>query len=82
MSTANILVVDDEADIRTLIEEILTDEGYQVATAGDAAEAREQLVSSQPDLVLLVGLFTIWLILLRFRQEPRAQAADREHIES
>ncbi len=57
MSTANILVVDDEVDIRTLIEEILTDEGYQVATAGDAAEARKQLVSSQPDLVLL----DIWM---------------------
>ncbi|NND37509.1 MAG: sigma-54-dependent Fis family transcriptional regulator [Gammaproteobacteria bacterium] len=57
MSTVNILVVDDEADIRTLIEEILTDEGYRVSTAADAAEAREQLVASQPDLVLL----DIWM---------------------
>ncbi len=57
MSTANILVVDDEADIRTLIEEILTDEGYRVATAGDAAEAREQLLATRPDLVLL----DIWM---------------------
>ena len=57
MNTANILVVDDEADIRTLIEEILTDEGYRVSTAGDAAEAREQLTAGSPDLVLL----DIWM---------------------
>jgi len=57
MSTANILVIDDEADIRMLIEEILTDEGYQVATAGDAAQARRQLAATAPDLVLL----DIWM---------------------
>jgi DNA-binding NtrC family response regulator len=57
MSTVNILVVDDEADIRTLIEEILTDEGYRVSTAADAAEARKQLAVNSPDLVLL----DIWM---------------------
>ena len=57
MSTASILVVDDEADIRNLIEEILTDEGYRVTTAGNAAGAREQLVAARPDLVLL----DIWM---------------------
>ena len=36
MNAANILVVDDEADIRSLIEEILSDEGYAVRTAADA----------------------------------------------
>jgi two-component system nitrogen regulation response regulator NtrX len=57
MSGANILVVDDEADIRTLIKEILSEEGYRVETAGDAAEARERLVAGNPDLVLL----DIWM---------------------
>jgi len=57
MSGANILVVDDEADIRTLIKEILSEEGYRVETAGDAAEARERLLSGNPDLVLL----DIWM---------------------
>ena len=57
MSTAQILVVDDEADIRTLIEEILSDEGYQVQTAADASQARAQLGSYAPDLVLL----DIWM---------------------
>ncbi|UCG73062.1 MAG: sigma-54-dependent Fis family transcriptional regulator [Chromatiales bacterium] len=53
MTTPQILVVDDEADIRTLIDEILSEEGYQVATAADGAEARERFVSDQPNLVLL-----------------------------
>jgi two-component system nitrogen regulation response regulator NtrX len=57
MSTASILVVDDELDIRTLIEEILTDEGYRVSTAGNAEEARQQLMRFSPDLVLL----DIWM---------------------
>jgi two-component system nitrogen regulation response regulator NtrX len=57
MSGAEILVVDDEADIRTLIEEILSDEGYAVQTAGDASEARARLATRHPDLVLL----DIWM---------------------
>ena len=33
MTASNILVVDDEADIRGLIEEILSEEGYTVSAA-------------------------------------------------
>ena len=40
MSNPHVLVVDDEADIRALIQDILTDEGYGVTGAADAAEAR------------------------------------------
>jgi DNA-binding NtrC family response regulator len=57
MTAPQILVVDDEADIRTLIEEILSEEGYRVETAGDASEARRQLGATKPDLVLL----DIWM---------------------
>jgi DNA-binding NtrC family response regulator len=57
MKTARILVVDDEADIRALLAEILTDEGYSVTTAGDAAEARTARRSGEFDLVLL----DIWM---------------------
>jgi DNA-binding NtrC family response regulator len=57
MSTAQILVVDDEADIRSLLEEILTEEGYDVRVAGDAREARAARRQSRPDLVLL----DIWM---------------------
>ncbi|KPK51708.1 MAG: hypothetical protein AMS22_10485, partial [Thiotrichales bacterium SG8_50] len=57
MSGERILVVDDEPDIRRLVQEILDDEGYRVTTAGDAADARTQVKSSPPDLVLL----DIWM---------------------
>lgn len=53
MTAQQILVVDDESDIRTLIDEILSEEGYRVSTAADAAEARESFRSNQPQLVLL-----------------------------
>ncbi len=57
MSAPNILVVDDEADIRSLLQEILSDEGYEVQVAEDAAAARKARNSSSPDLVLL----DIWM---------------------
>jgi two-component system, NtrC family, nitrogen regulation response regulator NtrX len=55
--TARILVVDDEANIRVLLDEILSEEGYLVTTAADAREAREARVGNEFDLVLL----DIWM---------------------
>jgi DNA-binding NtrC family response regulator len=57
MSTGRILVVDDEADIRSLLGEILSEEGYEVVSAANAAQARERRRASDPDLVLL----DIWM---------------------
>jgi DNA-binding NtrC family response regulator len=57
MSIAHVLVVDDEADIRELIREILTDENYEVTVAANAAEARAARDEGEPDLVLL----DIWM---------------------
>ena len=57
MNGGKILVVDDEPDIRTLIKEILEDEGFSVETAADALQAREIRRSFNPDLVLL----DIWM---------------------
>jgi len=57
MSSARILVVDDEADIRTLVKEILTDEGYDVAVAANASEARQLRGQFSPELILL----DIWM---------------------
>ncbi|MDR9389738.1 MAG: sigma-54 dependent transcriptional regulator [Wenzhouxiangella sp.] len=53
MATASIMVVDDAPDIRSLVGEILTDEGYAVIEAADATEAREKRSRHQPDLILL-----------------------------
>lgn len=57
MSTSNVLVVDDEADIRALIQEILSDEGYGVTAAADAKQARAARVDAKYDLILL----DIWM---------------------
>jgi len=53
----SILVVDDEPDIRGLLQEILEDEGYEVTTAPSALVARELIAEQIPDLVLL----DIWM---------------------
>ena len=55
--SARILVVDDEANIRALIDEILSEEGYDVTTAADAKEARSARKRQDFDLVLL----DIWM---------------------
>lgn len=55
--SADILVVDDEEDIRMLIADILTDEGYECRTAGDSATAFEAIEERRPNLLIL----DIWL---------------------
>src|SRR5690606_1569599 len=57
MKSARILVVDDEANIRSLLDEILSEEGYEVTTAADAEEARQARKRSEYDLILL----DIWM---------------------
>ena len=57
MRALKILVVDDESDIRGLLKEILSEEGFEVAVAGDANEARSIRNQTDVDLVLL----DIWM---------------------
>jgi two-component system nitrogen regulation response regulator NtrX len=54
---ADILVVDDEADIRDLVAGILSDEGYAVRTAASAEEALAEITSRNPALLVL----DIWM---------------------
>ena len=54
---SDILIVDDEADIRELVAGILQDEGYGTRTARDSDEALSAVVARQPNLVFL----DIWL---------------------
>lgn len=53
----NILIVDDEADIRNLVQGILEDEGYGTALAANSNEAYAAFDNDTPDLVIL----DIWL---------------------
>jgi phosphate regulon transcriptional regulator PhoB len=48
-----ILVVEDEADIRELLQYSLAQEGFAVEQAGDGAEALDRIMRRAPDLVLL-----------------------------
>jgi len=55
--SADILVVDDEADIRELVAGLLEDEGYRTRKAGSADEALAAIAARRPNLVFL----DIWL---------------------
>jgi two-component system nitrogen regulation response regulator NtrX len=54
---SDILIVDDEADIRDLVAGILQDEGYETRTARDSDDALTSIKSRRPNLVFL----DIWL---------------------
>ncbi|MES2419975.1 MAG: sigma-54 dependent transcriptional regulator [Pseudomonadota bacterium] len=53
----DILVVDDERDIRELVAGVLEDEGYDTRDAGDSDSALEAIAARRPSLVLL----DVWL---------------------
>lgn len=55
--TLDILVVDDEADIRELVAGVLEDEGYETRGAADSDSALEAIAERRPSLVLL----DVWL---------------------
>jgi two-component system nitrogen regulation response regulator NtrX len=54
---SDILIVDDEADIRELVAGILQDEGHDTRTARDSDEALSAVAARRPNLVVL----DIWL---------------------
>lgn len=54
---SDILIVDDERDIRELISDILLDEGYTTRLAGNSDDAMAQIAAEQPALLIL----DIWL---------------------
>ena len=57
LATERVLIVDDEKNIVTALENILNDEGYEVYVADDGLGALKMIQSDPPDLVLL----DIWL---------------------
>jgi two-component system nitrogen regulation response regulator NtrX len=52
-----VLVVDDEADIRDLVSGVLEDEGYSVRTAADSSQTLDAMEERRPSMVLL----DVWL---------------------
>ncbi|MBF6057525.1 MULTISPECIES: sigma-54-dependent transcriptional regulator [Thiomicrorhabdus] len=53
MKTAKLLIVDDEKDIRNLMDEIFSEEGYQVETAANGVQAQQAWRKNLPDVIFL-----------------------------
>ncbi len=69
-----ILVVEDDKPTREVIAELLTAQGYAVATAADGAEARDWVGDSLPELVildLLLPKISGFELLAEWRANPR-----------
>jgi two-component system response regulator AtoC len=52
-SSRSVLVVDDDADIRALLKDLLTDAGYKARVAKTGGEALEAVAKDLPDLVMM-----------------------------
>lgn len=70
-----ILIVEDDRDIRDVLAEILSEEGYQVLVAEDGADGLRRLAEGpQPDLILL-DLMMPRMDGYQFREEQRKNPA-------
>jgi len=74
---SEILIVDDEADIRNLVAGILQDEGYVTRTARNSDEALGAIVSRRPSLVFL----DIWLQGSKLDGLQLLEAVKQEHTD-
>ncbi|HEY3641058.1 MAG TPA: sigma-54 dependent transcriptional regulator [Xanthobacteraceae bacterium] len=74
---SDILIVDDEADIRELVAGILQDEGYLTRTARDSDDALTAIAARRPNLVFL----DIWLQGSRLDGLQVLDAVKRENPE-
>lgn len=74
---SNVLVVDDDEDIRELLEIILIEEGYGVRCVESATEALTLVIEQQPDLILTdlrLGRESGAALIESYRQLPDARA--------
>jgi len=74
---SDILIVDDESDIRDLVAGILQDEGFNARTARNSDEALSAIVSRRPNLVFL----DIWLQGSKLDGLQLLESIKREHPE-
>jgi CheY-like chemotaxis protein len=91
----HVLVVDDEATVRRLVQLNLERAGYRVSTANDGVEALERVAADRPDLILsditMPRLDGIELVR-RLKGDPEteaipvvmltAKAQDEDHFEA
>ncbi|MHC8493688.1 nitrogen assimilation response regulator NtrX [Thalassospira sp. SM2505] len=87
----DILIVDDEQDIRALISGILEDEGYTTRQAGSSQEALSEVAARRPSLVVLDiwmdesdhdGIETLKLIKREHSEVPVVMISGHGNIET
>ncbi len=74
---SDILIIDDEADIRDIVSGILSDEGHGTRTAADADSAFGEIAKRRPSLVFL----DIWLQGSRLDGLAVLDEIKREHVD-
>ena len=62
MAQKSILVADDDASIRSLLRQLLTDEGYSITEAATGTEVVAQVGENSPDLVTVVTATVAWFV--------------------
>jgi len=89
MPPKKILVVDDEPDVRQLMEQFLTDRGYEVRMAENGRLGLQALDTFTPDVVLLDmhmpeldGLETLKLIAARAPSLPVIMVTVNDDVET
>ncbi len=73
--TARILVVDDDPAIRSMLEAVFTDEGYDVGTAGDGSQALDSVQAERPDVIVLDLMMPV-MDGVTFYRELRSRIGD------
>ena len=71
--TGRVLIVDDDAVIRSVLQDHLESEGFEPVTASGIAEARRHIQSERPDLILLDLMLPVedgWRFLQARRDDP------------
>lgn len=72
-----ILIVDDETDIRESLKELFEEEGYEVATAANGAEALELLKADPPPCAMVLDLIMPIIggveVYTKMQADPRLQ---------
>jgi two-component system response regulator MprA len=72
---SRILVADDDAAIRRMLERTLVREGYAVSTASNGREALDQIHAAPPDLLLLDLMMPVldgWAVYRELHREGAA----------
>jgi len=73
MSQSSVLVVEDDESLREMIEWVLSEEGYSVATAADGVAALDFVQRERPHLILLdmrMPVLDGWGFAQAYRQLP------------